>query len=341
MPSADMLVDPHEPQQPVVASQRPKAPLEPRPSTLSPVVARHKDQFQEFIARRQATLPPIEHVPPLPGNPDSLTEALAPMTQALNHLVTGVNEMRANLVTRNDLVEFRELQSEEIKAVVTAHYEPLREAVVELQKGQVVDSDRIGRLETRVENAESGGTNFDKVRKQLLDESDPAFKQIAFTGFKDSGSASALQKRIDALRTFASTNFADKTIANIEVIKNGPWKQRKPTGTVVMEFFSRDTRDEALEIAKAKSVYDSGTKLDLKIDRARTRAQRARNWALRKAEELAKIEASKLGIPGAGRIDFTMPVRKVFVGNVLAFQQKRDELRGEFVSAFSTLALPP
>ena len=233
------------------------------------------------------------------------------------------------------------MQSEEIKAVVTAHYARFREAVVELQKGQVVDADRIGRLETRVENAESGGTNFDKVRKQLLDESDPAFKQIAFTGFKDSGSASALQKRIDALRIFASTNFADKTIANIEVIKNGPWKQRKPTRTVVMEFFSRDTRDEALEMAKAKSVYDSGTKLDLKIDRARTRAQRARNWALRKAEELAKIEASKLGIPGAGRIDFTMPVRKVYVGNVLAFQQKRDELRGEFVSAFSKLVLPP
>ena len=58
MPSADMLVDPHEPQQPT-AAQRPKAPLAPRPSTLSPVVARHKEQFQEFIARRQVTLPPI------------------------------------------------------------------------------------------------------------------------------------------------------------------------------------------------------------------------------------------------------------------------------------------
>ena len=85
----------------------------------------------------------------------------------------------------------------------------------------------------------------------------------------------------------------------------------------------------------------SGESSDLKIDRARTRTQRARNWALRKAEELAKIEAQRRGVTGPARIDFTMPVRRVFVGDELAFAQKKDELRGTFVDVFAACALPP
>ena len=122
---------------------------------------------------------------------------------------------------------------------------------------------------------------------------------------------------------------------------SGPWKGRKPTSTVVMEFFSRDARDVALTAAKNQKVFDSGSDLGLKIDRARTKAQRARNWALRKAEELAKVEAQKRGVVGAARIDFTMPVRRVYVGDELAFAQKKDELRGTFVDVFAACVLPP
>ena len=145
---------------------------------------------------------------------------------------------------------------------------------------------------------------------------------------------------MDALKRFAQANFPEINYVNIETVMNGPWKERKATGTVIMDFFSRDARDAALKMAEGKKVLDGDVALELKIERARTRAQRARNWALRKAEELAKIEAQRRGIPGAGRIDFTMPVRKVYVGEELAFEQQRVDLRGSFMEAFNACILP-
>ena len=300
---------------------------------LSPVVLRHKEKFRQFIDRDRQPLPPLNTVPPMPAS-DSAA-ALQPLVDGMNTLIVGVNELRQSLsdtVKLKDLQEFREMQSEELREMVVVHTEPLRVAVDD-------HTCRLEAIETRMDRAECSSGMGEAERKRLLDDNDPAFKQIAISGFK----MNDLKRRVRLLEQFVSTNFSDIKVANIESIHNGPWKNRKPTGVVVIEFFSRDARDQALTIVKDLKVKDeNGVAIpDLKIDRARTRAQRARNWALRKAEELAKVEASKLGIPGAGRIDFTMPVRKVFVGNVLAFQQKRDELRGEFVSAFSALALPP
>ena len=77
-----------------------------------------------------------------------------------------------------------------------------------------------------------------------------------------------------------------------------------------------------------------------KFKSARTKVQRARNWALRKAEELIKVEANSRSISGLVRIHFEMPIRKVLVGEAVVFQQLRNELRGEFVGEFSVLALP-
>ena len=79
----------------------------------------------------------------------------------------------------------------------------------------------------------------------------------------------------------------------------------------------------------------------LKVERARTRSQRARNLAIRKAEELAKVFAQKNGISGAASIDWTMPVCKVLVGEKVAFTQQQNEVRGVFVDDFSAIELPP
>ena len=311
----------------------PVVPAASQPPSFSPVATRYKEKFRLFVERERAPLPPLAEVPTLPVGDQS--DAFQSLANGVNTLIAGVNEIRSELkdnVKLKDLQEFREMQSDEFKEMITVHTEPLRVAVDD-------HTCRLEAIETRMDRVECSSGMGEAERKRLLDDSDPAFKQIAISGFK----MNDLKRRVRLLEQFVSTNFSDIKVANIESIHNGPWKNRKPTGVVVIEFFSRDARDQALTIAKDLKVKDeNGVAIpDLKIDRARTRAQRARNWALRKAEELAKVEASKLGIPGAGRIDFTMPVRKVFVGNVLAFQQKRDELRGEFVSAFSKLVLPP
>ncbi len=297
---------------------------------LSPVVLRHKEKFRQFIDRDRQPLPPLNTVPPMPAS-DSAA-ALQPLVDGMNTLIVGVNELRQSLsdtVKLKDLQEFREMQSEELREMVVVHTEPLRQ---DLEEHNV----RIGALESKVENLKANGD--EAVRKRMMDDVDPAFRQIAVTNFK----VSDLKQRVKLLERFAATNFPDIKVANIETIMNGPWKGRKPTNTTVIEFFSRDARDQALAISKDRKVFDGGVPVpDLKIERARTRAQRARNWALRKAEELAKVEAQRRGIRGSSRIDFAMPVRKVFVGDELAFAQQKDELRGTFVDVFAACVLPP
>ena len=52
------------------------------------------------------------------------------------------------------------------------------------------------------------------------------------------------------------------------------------------------------------------------------------------------MEAHRRGISGAARIAWEMPVRRVYIGDELAFAQKATELRGIFVDAFAACALP-
>ncbi len=331
-PHADMAVDSQEedelvPQQQPVAPQQPQ---HPQPIHLSPVVARHKAKFQELFARNRAPLPPLEAIPALPTDAAS-SEVLQTLANGMNTLITGVNELRvscADTVKVKDLETFREIQSEEFREMVTVHTEPIRRDVAD-------QGARIQKLEAAIERIPSSGTSEASLMR-IMNETDPAFRQIAFTGFK----ITDLQKRNRILREFAAQHFGEITIAHAETIMNGPWKGRKPTSTAVVEFFSRDARDAALAIAKSKKVLDGPTDLGLTIDRARTKVQRSRNWALRKAEELAKVEAHRRGISGAARIAWEMPVRRVYIGDELAFAQKATELRGIFVDAFAACALP-
>ena len=78
----------------------------------------------------------------------------------------------------------------------------------------------------------------------------------------------------------------------------------------LLQFYSRDSRDSALAGAQGMKVLgENGADMKIKIERARTKVQRMRNWALRKAEELVKVESQWQNKKDAVRIDFTMLVR--------------------------------
>ncbi len=296
-------------------------------SGMTPDLDKKRLTLDEFLTVAvPPVLPALPVPPPLPGKDRD------PM---LAVILEGVNEIRANAVTKDVLKSYHDKLSDEFKTYVLAETAPLHTGMQHLSEEVAATKSRLSQLEARMDSGQSGpGTSS----RRAFDENDPAFKQIAFTGFK----IDDLKVRVQVLKEFAASNFPDIQIANVETIMNGPWKGRKATSTVVMEFFSRDSRDQALEAAKNKKVLDAkGQALDLKIERARTRSQRSRNWALRKAEELAKVHAQQRGISGTAWIDWTMPVRKVFVGDELAFSQQRGELRGSFVDKFSSLVLPP
>ena len=131
----------------------------------------------------------------------------------------------------------------------------------------------------------------EQLRKKILDDNDPAFKQIAFVGFKEY----TPEKRLCVVKEFASAHFPSIHVLNVENSTTGPWNNRKTTDTTIMEFHSRVSRDAALKIVKNTNaqVVDGNTTVDLKIENARTRSQKARNWAFRKADEMLKVEMAR------------------------------------------------
>ncbi len=240
-PPGNMSVD-----SPQAASQRPKpvVPAASQPVGVSPVVSRYKEKFRLFVERERQSLPPLQSVPALPAS-ESSSAALKPLVDGMNTLIAGVNDMRETLqdtVKLKDLQEFREMQSEEMKDMVAVHLVPIHEDLGEIKLRAELQDNRIAAIEERIHRFErSEGGVGEAERMKLMNENDPACKQIAFSGFK----IGDLKKRVQILKDFATKHFADLNIANVETIMNGPWKGRKPTSSVVMEFFSRDARDIA------------------------------------------------------------------------------------------------
>ena len=105
---------------------------------------------------------------------------------------------------------------------------------------------------------ETGGSSLDENSlMRVMDQNDPSFKQIAFTGF----TMDDLDSRVKVLQSFAEKNFPGTRVANIETPKTGPWTARKPTKVTLMEFYSRDARDVALASIKDKTLLSEKTKI--------------------------------------------------------------------------------
>ena len=139
----------------------------------------------------------------------------------------------------------------------------------------------------------------------------------------------------------------DVSSANEE---KGPRNKRELTETTPVMFVDTSSRDQALNVIETKYPKGPDQNLGAKIEimgtqlfaaRARTKIQKARNWALRKAYELIQVRVVS-EVPGAVvEFDWTMPVRKVLVNGESAFVQPKETLHGTFVGPrFESLRLP-
>ena len=178
------------------------------------------------------------------------------------------------------------------------------------------------------------------MRMKVLDSSDPAYLQIAFVGFKDVEAS----LRAQILKEFATTNFPDVPVAGVEHAFTGPRNKRQLTETSMIQFFSRDSRDVALKQSKDKKVMSKSKELNVKVEMARTRVQKCRNWAMRKAFELIQVEISKQAPAEATETNLTfhweMPVRQIKWKGDVVFEQKKIDLRGNFCGPLTMLTLP-
>ena len=115
--------------------------------------------------------------------------------------------------------------------------------------------------------------------------------------------------------------------------------QRTSTTTSFIELVSRHSRETVItKIITSKLTLLTPTNTPLKIARARTQFQRARNYAMRKAKEL--LDKYPLTQNQTTTIDWTMPTRTVNLNNTPLFSQGKLDLTGTFTSTYAHLTIP-
>ena len=97
---------------------------------MTPVLLKAHESLDEFLSGVDGpAFSPIPTTSPVDGSPDSVLNAIL---SGQNALISGVNELRANAVTRQSLTQFYQLQSRAMQAYVQAETAPLHRGVAEI-----------------------------------------------------------------------------------------------------------------------------------------------------------------------------------------------------------------
>ena len=110
--------------------------------------------------------------------------------------------------------------------------------------------------------------------------------------------------------------------------------------TSYVEFINREVSDSVISTIKTTNLDCVNAKnVKLIIAKSKTAAQKERWYFMNIAEELIKKDVLSAG--AAVSIESKMPVRKVLVTKngeaVVAFEQNKDDLRGEFKGPYCNL----
>ncbi len=201
----------------------------------------------------------------------------------------------------------------------------LHQRMVTAEQGQIREFDRVGRLESEVQ----------ELKKQLQSlklnaGGDPGYKRLAFLGLPKV----SYETRIAGMRGFMATHFKDVHIEACSVIFSGKrGEHREATNVGYVQFASSDVRDHVLKIIEDKK---HGCKIDGKqvdIKRSRTRNAGDRNRALQDAADKLKK------ITGDVAIQWKSGQRGVTVRGEYAYTQPDGTSLGEFAGDYAHLEL--
>ena len=257
----------------------------------------------------------------------------------LRDLMRRLNTMEKRQVHQNKKLE-KKLRME-TRVLISEAVDPLKEtlsdvntAVTELQRGAVIQDDRIGKLESQMAKLGVGGGKFNPH--------DVAHLRVSFSGFKDN----VLDDRVATIKAFMDKHFKDReSFACIESRMSGPWNDQKPSGEAYVQLHSRQARTrilKAIEDGKYAEGLTSSKGDKLKVGRYKTDWQRSRDWAIWKAEDLVKEKLAERKMEKA-KVEYkaTRDERKILVNGEVAFVQKRSDAQGNFVGkSFADLKLP-
>ncbi len=302
-----------------------------RQGKWTPELEAKRQEMQTLLGKTYAPPAELPVVPPLPGGDDSAKISL--VLEKIGEMVVGINELRVGMsqtVKHEELKEFHLKHSQEIQSFVASKVDPVQEDVVELKsnvvdlmKDSVAHDDRIGKLESRLEE-------FLSSKGRLPDAS---FKRIVFKGFPEKIS---LDDRLECMKHWMEKNFP-KIDFTYGVFHKGSFKDksRKISGVGYAECTSSDIRDAVMDRVESGKIQGPsiGGKI-LEVAKARSQSATDRNVALIEASDLLKEQ------PGLAAKDVRIEwkgVRGVLVKGEYAYKQPPGKELGGFIGDFAYL----
>jgi hypothetical protein len=257
------------------------------------------------------------------GNSEVLN-AIGKLTASMAALTTTVNDLAAKAVSKEDLSTLRAEVVKETKVCISEAVDPLKTEILDVRA-------RLDKVEKSPGAAPLGSQSaYDKLASAF----DPARRRVSFLGMPQEWDAS---KRVEALNTFMAAQPPQFRTTDIGNLYQGPHNDRKLKAVSYVEFGSDDVAREFLKTLPqgvGNVKLDGGKTVSAKPGISKVNA--ARNYALRKAEEMLKADP---GSAGKG-VTADLKERVVKVGAHVAFAQLQKELGGTFAGGFAHLKLP-
>ena len=119
------------------------------------MLQRHRQKLTDFLNDIEGAMPPIAS-PPMPQAHDSAS-ILKALLEGHAALIQGVNDLRANVVTRRQLQAFQELQTMELPTYVQAELVPAHETFIRISTHLGSIADRVNHIESPVNSGGASG----------------------------------------------------------------------------------------------------------------------------------------------------------------------------------------
>ena len=236
----------------------------------------------------------------------------------LPEVLAELKALREQQVTKADLANLRQDMLQSTAELLDTKLAPLQQELEDLKRKQGLLEAKHKALEAEVKDLKKKQGNTPPTTSTTLPflppALDPATKRAAFVGWPDTVAADDRLQQMEALLTSTFPDFKPLTYLNDY---KGPYNNRKLGSVSYVEFGNQDTARNFVKAVEERGVTVQSKEKQLLVKQAQTQKQKARNWALRKAEELVK------GKPEATGVKLEWKKRKVIAEGEDAFTQER------------------
>ena len=169
------------------------------------------------------------------------------------------------MALKSDLVDLKSDMQQQTATIVSEAVDPIKVDIDSIKA-------RISTLEASTSRSSAQPNTKETMELQrMINDFDPALKQIAFTGWPDSVS---LSSRVELMEKFVKDHASGCRIMGSGTFYAGPHDDRKPTKAAYVEFSSSDEAKQVLNKIMTHEFKNGGSTISMKAARTKLNSKR-------------------------------------------------------------------